>query len=175
MTFPVPVPAVTFDYNAWLVRYPEFSGVSEPLAQAYWDEADAYCANDACNPAFLATVYNGTTPVPLLSRLLNMLTAHIAWLNAPRDANDNPASTGEAASPLVGRIASAAEGSVNVSVELKESGSPSEAFFSQTKYGLAYWQATAQFRTARYSARPNIIPENTQFPFVGGGRNLLVY
>ena len=86
-----------------------------------------------------------------------MLTAHLAWLYAPRDANGNPASTGQIAPPLVGRISTASEGSVSVSTELTSSGSPSEAFFSQTKYGLSFWQATAQFRTARYAARPLVI------------------
>ena len=158
-------PAVTFNYAAWVARYPEFSAIGQPLAQAYFDEADSYCANDTCNPAFCVTVYAGSSPVPLLARLLYMLTAHIAWLNAPRDANGVPAATGQPASPLVGRISSAAEGSVNVGIELNGSGSPSEAFFTQTKYGFAFWQATAQFRTFRYAAQPTRVA-SAIFPFV---------
>ena len=139
-------PSVIFNYAGWVARYPEFAGVSQPLAQEYFNEAGLYFAN--CG---------WTGALPNAPTLLNMLTAHIAWLYAPRDANGNPSSTGEPASPLVGRITNAAEGSVNVAVELKESGSPSEAFFSQTKYGLSFWQATAQYRTARYMARPTIV------------------
>ncbi len=159
------VPPIIFDYAAWVARYPEFAAISPELAQAYFDEAGDYCPNATCNPAFQAIVYNGTTPVPLLGRLLNMLTAHIAWLSAPRDANGNPSSTGQVSSPLVGRINSAAEGSVNVAIELNSSGSPSEAWFTQTKYGFAYWQATAQFRTAIYMANPTIVVDSI-FPYV---------
>lgn len=141
-------PAVTFDYDAWVVRYPEFAAVPEALAQAYFDEAGLYCANDTCNPPF------GTGILPTL---LNMLTAHIAWLNAPRDPSGNPAGTGQPAPSIVGRISSATEGSVSVTAEFTASGGPSEAWYLQTKYGAAFWQATAQFRTMRYSARPTIV------------------
>jgi hypothetical protein len=41
-------------------------------------------------------------------------------------------------------------------------GSPSQAWFMQTKYGAEYWAATAQFRTAFN------VPAPQQF-FVGGG------
>lgn len=153
-------PAVTFDYNAWVARYPEFAAVLQPMAQAYFDEAGLYCANSASNPAFA----DGVLPT-----LLNMLTAHIAWLNAPRDANGNPSSTGQPASPIVGRINSASEGSVSVQAELESSGSPSEAFFTQTKYGLAYWQATAGYRTMRYSASPTIVVD-AAWPFFPGAQ-----
>ena len=64
--------------------------------------------------------------------------------NAPRDAAGIPAATGAPAPAIVGRISSASEGSVSVSSEYKDSGSPSEAFFTQTKYGAMFWQATAQ-------------------------------
>lgn len=137
---------IVFNYEVWVGRYPEFSAISQPLAQAYFDEADLYFAN--CG--WRAALRNAPT-------LLNMLTAHIAWLYSPRDGAGNPSSSGQAASPLTGRISSASEGSVSVSTELTSSGSPSEAFFTQTKYGFSFWQATQQFRTARYSPRPTLI------------------
>lgn len=148
---------VQFNYAVWVARYPEFSAISEPLAQAYFDEAGLYFANQGW-----------TGSLPQAPTLLNMLTAHIAWLYAPRDANGNPSSTGQAASPLVGRISSASEGSVSVSTELNASGSPSESFFTQTKYGFSFWQATAQFRQARYVAQPTIAADGV-FPWRGGG------
>lgn len=150
-----PTPAVTFDYATWITRYPEFVNVAQPLAQEYFNEAGLYCANDTCNPAFC-----------ILSTLLNMLTAHIAWLNAPRDASGNPSSTGTLPAPaIVGRISNASEGSVSVAAEYESSGSPSDAFFTQTKYGAAFWQATAQFRTMRYGARPTIVVDGI-FPYL---------
>ncbi len=156
--------AVTFDVAAFTARYPEFAGCSTPQLQAYFDETNVYCQNDSCNPAFAAGV---------LPTLLNMLTAHIAWMNAPRDAQGNPASAGQPSSPLVGRISYANEGSVSVATEWKGSGSPSEDFFTQTKYGAAYWQASAQFRTAQYAAQPTLIGNpimrgSNPFPFYGG-------
>jgi hypothetical protein len=81
------------------------------------------------------------------SVLLNMLTAHIAALNSP------------GASGVVGRVSSASEGSVSVSAELAVPGSA--AWFAQTRYGIAFWQATAQYRTATY--RPPAYPSRFAF------------
>lgn len=144
-------PAVTFDYAGWVARYPEFSALTQGQAQGYFDEAGIYCANDTCNPAF---------PYGILPTLLNMLTAHIAWLNAPRDAQGNVVSVGQPASPLVGRVNSASEGSVSVSTDMGDAnaGSPSQAWYMQTRYGAAYWAATAQFRNAQYLANPTCVP-----------------
>lgn len=147
MTFP----AVTFDPAAFTARYPEFGALSTPQLQAYFNETNVYCANDTCNPSF---------GVGVLPTLLNMLTAHIAWLNAPRDANGIPAQTGAPASPLVGRISDATEGSVSVSTDMgdADAGSPSQAWYMQTQYGVAYWYASAPYRTARYLANPTFVP-----------------
>lgn len=144
------MPSVTFNYQTWLLRYPEFSGVPEELAAEYFAEAGLYLDN--CG---------WTGALPIAPRLLNMLTAHIAQLNAPLDGEPSP--------QVVGRVSNAAEGSVNVALAYDGSGSPSEAWFTQTKYGAAFWQATAQFRTARYSARPTIIV-NGAYPAAPFGR-----
>lgn len=134
--------AVTFDYTAFIARYPEFTLVLQPMATEFFNEAGLYCANDACNPAFGAGI---------LPTLLNMLTAHIAWINAPRNAQGQPDSTGtQTASSLVGRINTATEGSVSVGSEFKGDGGPTQDWYLQTKYGAAFWAASAQFRTMRY-------------------------
>lgn len=127
---------VTFDYSAWLLRYPEFAAVSAPLAQQYFTEATMYCDNTATSLVQDLTIR---------AMLLNMLTAHIAALYGTVN--------GQPASPLVGRITNAAEGSVNVAVAL-EGQIHGRSWYAQTKYGLSYWQATAQYRTARYHASP---------------------
>lgn len=160
-------PPVLFDYAAWLIRYPEFSNVPEPLAQAYFDEAGTLIGNDASNLAFGVTVYEGSTPVPLLKRLLYMVTAHIAQMNSGANGQGGP-------SGVIGRISSASEGSVSVSSEYGTSGGPSEAFFLQTRYGVAYWAATAQFRTMQYVAQPTVVADGA-YPFLGtfiGGRRI---
>jgi hypothetical protein len=141
-------PAVPFVYADWVAEFPVFTAVSQLLAQSYFNRASNLFANDTCNPAFGAGI---------LQQCLYLATAHIAQLNAPRDLNGNPASTGQPASPLVGSITSAAEGSVNVGIEWKGSGSPSEAFWVQTSFGAEFWQATAQFRTMLYAPQPTMV------------------
>lgn len=156
-----PTPVITFDFATWVAGYPEFSACSSAQGQAWFNRADLYFANEACNPALVAGESR-------FAEYIYMLTSHIAWLSAPRDASGNPAAAGSAPSPIVGRIASASEGSVSVSAEWNGSGSPSEAWFLQTKYGAAFWQATAQYRTARYMAQPTIVA-GVGFPYYFGG------
>lgn len=145
-------PAVTFSFSTWTSIFPEFGACTSDQGQNWFNRASFICSNNASNPA------NGTAG--LLSTLLYLLTSHIAWLNAPRDASGNPAASGSAPSPLVGRIDSAAEGSVNVHADMGDAnaGSPSQAWYMQTKYGAEYWAMTAGFRTACYIAQPTLLP-----------------
>lgn len=127
----------SFDYAVWSARYPELAGfVDQPLAQAYFDEATLYLDN---------TDGSIVGDVSRRAVLLNMITAHIAQLNAPID--------GKSSSPLVGRITNATQGSVSVAVDYGAQ-SASAQFWIATKYGAAYWAAMAQYRTFRYIARP---------------------
>lgn len=128
---------VTFDYAVWIARYPEFSTVTEPVAQSYFDEATLYLNN---------TANSVVQDIAQRAVLLNMLTAHIAQMNAKN-------ASGKLASPLVGRIDSATEGSVSVHADMP-GGTASAAWFQQTPYGAAYWQATARYRTMRYVPGP---------------------
>lgn len=124
---------VTFDPTKFVARYPEFATVDPDLLQAYFDEA--------------ALVYLDNTEASRVANiepravLLNMLVAHIAQLNV--------GSSAQPASPLVGRINTATEGSVSVGADMGVVPGTA-AWFMQTKYGASYWQATAQYRTMRY-------------------------
>lgn len=122
---------VSFDYPAWVARYPEFLQVLEPRAQAFFDEASLFLSNG-----------EGSVVQDLGRRatMLNMLTAHIAALNGCCE--------GAAGSGLVGRITSASQGSVSVSAQFDAP--MSAAWLSQTKYGAALWAALAPYRTFRY-------------------------
>lgn len=132
---------VSFDYAAWAARYPELSAYVAPQqAQAFFSEAQLYCDN---------TDSSIVTNVATRAVLLNMLTAHIAALNARLAAPS---------SPLVGRINSASEGSVSVSAELNLPPGSSQ-WYAQTKYGIAFWQATARYRTFRYVRGPQRIQD----------------
>jgi len=131
----VPGQVVEFNYTNWAARYPELSAwVGQPLAQLYFDEATLYCDNTPCSP--IANLSQRTM-------FLNMLTAHVAALNA--SLNNQPSN------PLVGRISHAVEGSVTVQTQLDvPPGCPQ--FFAQTKYGIAFWVASAGYRTMHYVA-----------------------
>ena len=125
------MPSVIFEVAGFRARYPEFSSVSDVLVSASFDEATMYLDNSE------------TSIVPVIPRatLLNMLTAHVAALNFGVG--------GQAPNALVGRIASASEGSVSVSADMGPT-TGSNAWFLQTKYGAAFWQASARYRTMRY-------------------------
>lgn len=141
---------VSFDYSSWALRYPELAAsVPQPLAQQYFNEATLYCDNTPCSIV---------TDLTMRAMLLNMVTAHIAALNAPLN--------GQASSPLVGRINTATEGSVSVGTQL-DMPPGSAQWFAQTKYGLSFWQATAQFRSMRYVPGP--VPITNPWGFRFGG------
>lgn len=111
--------------------------ISQALAQQYFNEAGLYWRNDGTSP----TCDNGVQ----LS-LLNMLTAHLAWLNR-RDAN------GQLVSSLTGPITNATEGSVSVGVRPLEARGTA-AWFVLTPYGAEFWATTAAYRTMRYRPGP---------------------
>lgn len=135
-------PVVSFVYADWVGAFPVFSGVSSGLATGFFNRASLIFANASSNPAFS----DGN-----MTMLMYLLTAHIAWLNAPRDAKGNPATTGTPPPPLVGRINTASEGSVTVGAEWDSGGSasPTQAWYLQSQWGAEFWAATAQYRTAR--------------------------
>ena len=153
-------PVVTFNFTTFSGLYPEFANCSPTQAAGWFTRASFLCGNQPSNPV--------NAVAGMLESCLYLLTAHIAQLNSPRDAQGNAAATGQAASPIVGRIDSAAEGSVNVHADMGDAnaGSPSQAWYMQTRYGAEYWAATAAVRTARYMALPTIIPDGTVY---GGG------
>lgn len=123
---------VVFDPSAFNVRYPEFSTVSDDLLQAYFDEATLYLSN---------TDGSRVQDVEQRAPLLWMLTAHIALLNS--------GANGQGASPLVGRVNTATEGSVSVGTDMGVVPFTA-AWFLQSRYGAAFWQATARYRTMQY-------------------------
>lgn len=135
---------VVFNYTNWIARYPEFATLANGVNPAVvaplcFDEAGLYCNNTNGSPVL---------SIPIRTQLLNMLTAHIVFLNY--------GANGQAPTQLVGRISSAGEGSVNVSTEMKMPGSA--AWFMQSKYGAAFWQASAQYRMMRY------VPPSCNYP-----------
>ena len=149
---------VTYDFPTWVGLFKEFENVSPSDGLVYFTIATSGIIENAItNPmACDATSF----PVNVY-----LATSHVAWLMSPKDGTGLPTSdpSGAPASQLVGRISSAAEGSVNVQTEYPLDGTSSaqEKYLAQTKYGVALWAAMAPYRTARPTVRPT---------FVFGGR-----
>jgi hypothetical protein len=144
---------VIFNYPLWAQRYPEFSQTVGPdLAQLLFAEAGQYCDNSPCSVI---------CDIPLRTIILNALVAHLAVLNV--GANGSPAS------PLVGRLSDASEGSVSVSTEM---GNPGDAgasvnWYMQSKYGASAWQLMSPYRLGgRYT--PGAVPYLGVSPFGWG-------
>lgn len=159
---------VTFNLAKWIGMYPEFAAITEPMGQGYFNRAMFLCADTVFNPA----AYVCGSPNNMQETLLYLLTSHIAWLNAPRDGSGAPAAVGMP-TPLVGRISSATEGSVSVSADMGDanSGSPSQAWYEQTRYGAEYWAMTVGMRSARYVAGPSSMPYGAGgYPYALPGR-----
>lgn len=126
-----------FDPVAFKTRYPEFAAVADATLSACFTEAGLYLTNTDRSP-----VQNVTRR----TILLNMLTAHIAWIGGKLNPNGQP--------KPVGRTSSASEGSVSVSLEYLPPGT--QAWFVQSQYGAAFWQATSSLRGFRYRPRPTV-------------------
>ncbi len=131
------MPAVVFDPVAFKARYPEFAAVSDATLGACFTEAGLYLSNA------------NNSPVQNMTRraiLLNMLTAHVAYLGGKLSADGMPRP--------VGRLSQAGEGSVSASFEGAPPGSAQWFQFSQ--YGASFWQATSSLRGFRYRAQPTV-------------------
>jgi hypothetical protein len=145
-------PPVTFVFADWAAAFPLFANCDPTMAQSWFNRATFLCGNLPSNP---------TNCVPgMVQNLLYLLTAHIAFLNAPRDGSGNPAATGTPAPPIVGRINSASEGSVSVGADMGDvnAGGPSQAWYMQTTWGSEFWAATAAVRTFQYVPAPRFGP-----------------
>lgn len=125
---------VTFDWQAFSALYPEFSAVGQISAAAMFGKATTlYLDNTDDSPV---------TDLNEREQLLFLLVAHLCSLRGLGSGKDGQAG-------LVGRITSASQGSVSVSVD--NSGSNDASWwYLQTPYGADYWQATAPYRSMEY-------------------------
>lgn len=142
-TFDPPVSGiVTFDPAAFKVLYPEFAGLDNALLT---------------NAFGLATLILNNTCLSRVSDanqrevLLNLLTAHVAFLTYGK--NDG-AGTIVPPPGIIGRINTAAEGTVSVGAEFGGNGGPTQDWYLMSTYGALYWVATAAYRTAIYVPAP---------------------
>jgi hypothetical protein len=126
---------VAFDPEWFAALFPEFASVATPRVQLAFTTAGTLCDNTP------ASVITDWSPKGVRASCLAYLTAHVLALAGLGAGNDSR-------SGLVGRIASASQGSVSVSVDMPAN--PNGAWFNQTQYGATYWQMTAPFRLFMY-------------------------
>jgi hypothetical protein len=130
---------VAFDYNTWITRFPEFTTTPNiaTLAPLMFAEASLYVSNTDASPV---------TDLGVRALILNLVTAHLVFINYGAGPN-GPSS-------LVGRISSATEGSVSVNTAYAEAKPGSRAWFDQTKYGAQAYAALGPYRRFRYVPQP---------------------
>lgn len=113
--------------------YPEFSNIADDLLPYLFDQATDYLDN---------TEMSLVAQSDKRERLLYLLMAHLAYMRyGDKD--------GKGGSGMVGRVSSASEGSVSVSSDLGQV-EFRNAWYTQSPYGMDYWQATKVYRMATY-------------------------
>ncbi len=122
---------VAYNPTLFHARYAEFATVSDVVLGAMFTEAGLYCNNTDASPV---------SDPNERAMLLNMLTAHIAKLAGliSPDGQSLP----------VGRMSAAGQGSVSAGFDYAVPGTA--AWFAQTQYGAAFWQATSGYRGMSY-------------------------
>lgn len=124
---------VTLDIPKFRAMFPEFSNVTDAQLPFLFEQATDYLNN---------TEFSLVEDTVKRERLLYLLMAHLAYLRYGDDK-------GNGGSGMVGRISSASEGSVSVS---SEAGVVEFRYmwYTQSQYGMAFWQATKVYRMANY-------------------------
>jgi hypothetical protein len=155
---PTPCPPITrgivqFSAPEFVELYPEFTGLTNGVMANGFNDATLLLDNSCAS-----AVQDANKRL----NLLYTLTAHVLTIDA--GTNDG---AGDVTTPqgIVGRIASAAEGSVSVASEYSSEVTQSEAYYIQTKYGAKFWQQTASYRTMHYIGPPSYGPNGPGFPF----------
>jgi len=140
----------SFNYPAFIARFPEFSTVAQATVEAYFAEIVVRLPT-------IATLTGDPTTDATNGLLLNLATAHLTALYSGINGNSPSA--------IVGRIDDATQGSVHVHADAGEV--PKAAvYWYQTKYGADFWQQSQQRRTFHYVPfqRPStgVIPWRTR-------------
>lgn len=133
---------VTFVPADFKVLYPEFAGLSDALLNNAFLLA-TLILNNTCSSR-VSDAYQRET-------LLNLLTAHVALITY--GTNDG-AGTIVPPPGIIGRIDTAAEGTVSVGASFGGNGGPTQDWYLMSTYGALYWVATAAYRTAVYVPAP---------------------
>ena len=120
---------VVFDTDEFRELYPAIVASDAQLGM-YFRQAESLLDNTKCSIV---------KDLEDRRNLLYLLVAHIA------DLSHRP----ETGNSVVGRIASANEGTVSISLDYGAMGN-NERWYLQTPYGAMYWQMTKRYRSALY-------------------------
>ena len=124
---------VVFDPAQFVTAFPAFAFLPVPVLTANFNTACLYLNNTLCSIV---------CDEPTRANLLNLITAHVtALLNGVN---------GQPPSGVVGRVSQATQGSVSGTFEYSTEVTDSQAWWIQTPWGAAAWQALLPYRTARY-------------------------
>jgi hypothetical protein len=129
-----------FNPTLFIGRYPEFTAAYNANPSIFYGmfaEAGLYLNN---------TDRSIVQDINLRGVLLQMLTAHKAFLSGLLTADGQPRP--------VGRVSAATEGAVSATFEGVPPTPGTGAWFQQSQYGADFWQATTGYRGMKYFAQP---------------------
>lgn len=133
---------VVFDLVEFRDLYPSLSATDDQL-NMFFIMAEGFLDNTECSVVKdLAT----------RKIMLYLLVAHLASLNQQVESGN----------AVVGRVASASEGTVSISFDYGTMGN-NERWYLQTPYGSTYWQMTKRYRSMLYRLGKAPMPVNRQY------------
>ena len=134
---------VVFDLVEFRELYP-FIKATDAQLNGYFLIAETFLDNTKCSVV---------RDLEQRKTMLYLLVAHIATITG----------MAESGNPVVGRIGSATEGTVSVSLDYGTMGN-NERWYLQTPWGAMYWQLTKKYRSMLY--RLGIAPMPVQRTYV---------
>lgn len=124
---------VVLDILKFRAMFPEFDGLTDAQITLLFELSTDYLDN---------TNYSLVIDPLKRERLLYLLMSHLAYMRFGDAA-------GNGGTGMVGRLSSASEGSASASFDLGAM-SAGSTWFTQSPYGMDFWQATKVYRMATY-------------------------
>ena len=125
--------------------YPQFAGISDTQLEWFFKKSEQILDNseNSCIDEDTRLIW------------FYLLVAHYAQLQTQIQSGNS----------AVGRISSATEGSVSVSLDYPTSAVGREKWFNQTPHGAEYWMMTAPYRTGLYVVTNVAMPvDRSRYP-----------
>lgn len=120
---------VVFVIAEFRALYPSIKATDEQLVM-FFSIAEGFLDNSECSVV---------KDLEQRKYMLYLLVAHMAALNQQTEAGN----------AVVGRLATATEGTISISLDYGTMGN-NERWYLQTPYGAMYWQLTKRYRSMLY-------------------------